>query len=62
MEQSTVSDKGVGLTVLFALLGVGGAVVMFSAGMAHDQLLSGWGFAGAMVAGTLAIAATHVYG
>lgn len=62
METATGSDKAVGLTVLFGLLGLAAAGAMLAGGMAHDQLLAAWGFAAAMVAGVLAVAAVHVYG
>lgn len=58
-ETATGSDKAVGLGMLFGLLGVAGAVVMYVA--AADQVTAGFGFALAMLAGSLAIAAIHVF-
>ena len=58
-ETASRSDKGVGLGILFGLLGVGGAVGMLV--FASDHLIAGWSFALAMVAGALAIAAIHLY-
>jgi hypothetical protein len=59
---SASSDKGIGLTILFALvalLGVGG---MFAAGLSGDQLIAAVGFAIAIIAGSLAVSATHLFG
>ncbi|WP_336002556.1 DUF7525 family protein [Halorientalis halophila] len=53
------SDKAIGLGLLFGALGVLGAVVMYVA--AAQQLLAGWGFALAIVFGSLSIAAIHVF-
>ena len=58
-ETATGSDKAVGLGMLFGLLGVAGAIVMYVA--AADQVTAGFGFALAMLAGSLAIAAIHVF-
>jgi len=58
---STDTDKGTGLGVLFGLLGIGGALLMYLGASAHDQVLSGLAFAAAMAAGTLAVLAIHVY-
>ncbi|WP_435195549.1 DUF7525 family protein [Natronomonas sp. EA1] len=61
METAPASDKRIGFSVLFGILGLLGAVVMYVAAMGGDQLASGWGFALAMAAGALAIAALHLY-
>lgn len=58
-ETATGSDKAVGLGMLFGLLGVAGAIVMYVA--AADQVTAGFGFALAMLAGSLAIAAIHLF-
>jgi hypothetical protein len=58
-ETATWSDKALGLGLLFGLLGIAGAVVMYVA--AADQLTAGWGFALAMLFGGLSIAAIHVF-
>lgn len=69
MESATGSDKSVGFGLLFAVVGVIGALVMlaggFQYGATHEhffQLLSAWGFAIAMIGGALSIAAMHLYG
>ncbi|PSP86891.1 hypothetical protein BRC90_11755 [Halobacteriales archaeon QS_4_69_34] len=54
---STSTDRGVGVAVLFALLGLAGALVMY---VAPTQVVAGWAFAAAMVAGTVLVAAIHV--
>lgn len=61
MEVATGTDKRVGLAALFGVLGLAGALVMFVAALGEDQLLSGWGFAGAMLFATLLVAALHLY-
>jgi len=58
-ETATESDKAIGLGLLFGLLGVAGAVVMYVA--AADQVTAGFGFALAMLAGSLAVAAIHLF-
>ncbi|HET7324751.1 MAG TPA: hypothetical protein VFJ06_10495 [Halococcus sp.] len=58
---ATVStDRGVGFAVLFTLLGFAGALVAFAAGLVHYQLAAGWGFAAAMIASAIVIAAIHL--
>jgi hypothetical protein len=54
------SDKALGLGFVFGMLSVVGAAVMYIA--AADQLTAGWGFALAVLAGSLAVAAIHVFG
>lgn len=68
METATGSDKAIGFGLLFAIVGIIGAVVMlaggFQYGASHDhffQLVSAWGFAIAMIGGALSIAAIHLY-
>jgi hypothetical protein len=58
-ETGLQSDKGIGLGLLFGALGVAGAVVMYVA--AEQQLLAGWGFALAVVFGSLAVAAVQIF-
>ena len=58
-DTATWTDKSLGLGLLFGLLGVAGAVVMYVA--AADQLTAGWGFALAMLFGGLSVAAIHVF-
>jgi hypothetical protein len=55
------SDSGVGLGLLFGIVAVGGAFALLVTGLQGQQVLSGWGFAGAMVAAALAVIAVHVY-
>ncbi|MFD1512062.1 DUF7525 family protein [Halomarina rubra] len=60
MDTSTGSDMGLGLGLLFGALGFGGALVMLVAAFDEMKVLSGWGFAAAMVAGAILIAALHL--
>jgi len=53
------SDKAIGLGVLFGALGVAGALVMYVA--ASQQITAGWGFALAVLFGSLAVTAMHVF-
>ncbi|WP_254537600.1 DUF7525 family protein [Halomarina litorea] len=61
-ESASGTDMEMGLAMVFGLLGIGGAFVMYVAATGHDQVLSGWGFAAAMLAGGILIAALHLYG
>jgi hypothetical protein len=57
MESTTAgSDMGIGLTLVFSLLTVGGAVVMFGSG---DQFTAALGFGLAIVAASLAVVASQ---
>jgi hypothetical protein len=58
-NDSASTDRGVGVAVLFALLGLAGALAMY---VAPTQVVSGWAFAAAMVAGTVLVAAIHLAG
>jgi len=50
-----------GFSMLFGLVGLLGAVVMLVAAFGDQQVLSGWGFAAAMVGASLLIAVLHLY-
>lgn len=58
-ETAIRSDKAVGLGLVFGALAVLGAVLMYVA--AARQVLAGWGFALAVLAASLAVAAIHVF-
>ncbi len=59
METATTeSDMGIGLTLVFSLLTVGGAVAMFASG---DQFTSALGFGLAIVAASLAVVASQAF-
>lgn len=60
--ETASTDRGVGITVLFSLLALAGALVAFAGGFAHLQIIAGWGFAAAMIAGGIAIGAIHLTG
>jgi len=59
-ETAGPSDMGIGLGILFGVLAVVAAGAM--AVTVETQVVAAWAFAGAMVAGTLAVAAFHIYG
>ncbi|SDY46741.1 DUF7525 family protein [Halobellus clavatus] len=59
---SATSDKGFGLTVLFAIVALLGVVGMFAAGLTGDQLVAAIGFLVATVAASLSVSATHLFG
>lgn len=61
METSQGSDRRMGFSLLFGLVGLLGAVVMLVAALGGQQALSGWGFAAAMGGGALLVAALHLY-
>ena len=56
--ETPASDMAVGLGALFVLVAAAGALVTY---LSPDTVLSGWGFATAMAAGALAVAAIHLY-
>jgi hypothetical protein len=60
MEASVGSDMSLGLGLLFGVLGAGGALVMLVAAFDGMKVVSGWGFAAAMLAAALLIAALHL--
>jgi len=63
METAAVSsDKGFGLTVLFSIVAVLGVAAMFAAGLSGDQFVAAVGFAAAIIAASLAVSATHLFG
>lgn len=55
---SVQSDKGIGVTVLFSLVTLGGAAAMLAA---PGQFATALGFALAMVAAILAVVASQAY-
>ncbi|MFB6089854.1 MAG: hypothetical protein ABEJ97_02235 [Halobellus sp.] len=59
---SAATDKGFGLTVLFSIVALLGVAGMFAAGLTGAQLLAAVGFAVAVVAASLAVSATHLFG
>ncbi|MUV88920.1 hypothetical protein GJ629_02600 [Halapricum sp. CBA1109] len=58
-ETATASDMGIGLSMLFGALAIVGAGIMYVA--AEDQIVAAGGFGLAVLAGSLSIAALHVY-
>jgi len=55
------SDRRIGFSMLFGVLGLLGAGVMLAAALNEQQVASGWGFAVAMLAATFLIIALQVY-
>ena len=55
------SDKGVGMTILLSIVALLGVVGMFVAGLTGDQSIAAAGFAVAIIAGSLAVSATHLF-
>jgi hypothetical protein len=62
MASSASTDKRVAFPLAFGTVAVLGAVGMAVFGLSGDQVASGWSFAAAMLAGTLVVAGSHVYG
>ena len=58
MTDHQQTDKGTGLAVLLSLIAVGGALVTYSN---PGNAAAGWGFAIAVAAAGLAVAAVHAY-
>lgn len=61
MTTAASTDKGIAFPLAFGLVALLGAVGMTVFGLSGDQVASGWSFAVAMVAGSLSVAAYHVY-
>lgn len=61
METAAPTDKSVALPIVFLAVAVLAAAGMAAFGISGDQLAAAGSFATAMVAGTLAVAAYHVY-
>lgn len=61
MATASTTDKRVGFPLVLGILAVLGAVGMTVFGFTGDQLQAGLSFGVAMLAGSLAIAAYHVY-
>ncbi|MFW5963521.1 MAG: DUF7525 family protein [Natronomonas sp.] len=61
METASATDKRVGFPLLFAIVAGLGAVGMAVFGITGDQAASGVAFGVAMLAGSLAVAAYHVF-
>ena len=59
-ETAQVTDEQIGYTAIFGLLAIAGAVAMYL-GEEVMEPHAGWGFAAAIVFGTLLIVAIHVY-
>ncbi|WP_266077186.1 DUF7525 family protein [Haladaptatus caseinilyticus] len=57
-NQAVSTDMGVGLSVLFTLVAVAGAGLTF---VTSGTETAAWGFAIAVIAGILAVSASHVY-
>ena len=57
-NESVVSDKEVGLAMVFSALALLGAVAMIAG---PTQRAMAWGFAAAMVAGGVAVVALHLF-
>ncbi len=57
-NQAVSTDMGVGLSVLFTLVAVAGAGVMF---VMPSTEIGAWGFALAILGGVLAVSASHLY-
>mgnify|MGYP006270722439 FL=1 len=61
METASATDKRVAFPLLFAVVAGLGAVGMAVFGITGDQAASGVAFGTAMLAGSLAVAAYHVF-
>lgn len=53
------ADRGIGFILVLSAVTVGGALLMYAT---PESPLAGWGFALAMIAASLAVAAAAVYG
>ena len=57
-HSTQLTDKATGFTVLSTVIAALGALVMF---VGAPEVTAAWGFAAAMLFGTLAVVAAHVY-
>lgn len=62
METSDGTDMQLGLGMTLGTLVILGTVVLYVAGVDGKHVLSGWGFAAAMLAAGLTVTALHRYG
>ncbi|MDR9411405.1 MAG: hypothetical protein RI544_02285 [Haloquadratum sp.] len=63
METTTAaSDTQLGLTIAFMIIAMLGVVVMGYYGATGGQLIAAVGFAVAMIAGSVAVSAPHLFG
>lgn len=53
------TDAAIGYTVLFSFLALAGVLTMY---LGAGEPMAGWGFALAMTAGAIAVAAPHIAG
>ncbi|WP_224449984.1 DUF7525 family protein [Haloprofundus salilacus] len=58
VTQTSQTDMGIGIAMVFSVLTLVSAAVMLGG---PGQLTKAWGFAGAMVAASLAVVAVQVY-
>jgi hypothetical protein len=56
--EATQSDVSIGLALVFSVIALAGAGVMFAG---PGQQVKAWGFAGAMVAASLAVVFVHLF-
>ncbi|MFC6961044.1 DUF7525 family protein [Halocatena marina] len=61
-SMNTGTDMQVGLAMLFGAISLVATLAMLGTGITHQQVLSGWGFAGSVLAGSILIAVIHLYG
>jgi hypothetical protein len=56
--ESIGSEKAIGGSILFSLIAIGGALLMY---LDAGEPMAGWGFAVAMLAGALAVVAVQLW-
>ena len=56
--ESAGSEKGTGTAIVLSLVTVGGALLMY---LGAGEPLAGWGFAGAMLAGAIAVVTVQLW-
>ena len=55
------SDMRIGLAMLFGAIGFLAAISMIITSINHQQIMTGWGFAVAVVTSAILIAVIHLY-
>jgi len=60
-SESRSTDMSLGLSAMFVVIALAGALGMYIFAMGGDTVSSGWAFAAAMIGAAAVVVASHVY-